>query len=122
MRDIERRRQEVDNRIEQFLYAFVSVGCAAYNGDDLVCAGGFSDSRLYFILGNLLALEIFLEQHIVCVCERFKHANPVFIGFLGHIGRYIDLRNFCAHIIIIDISLHFNEIDYSGKASFAADR
>ena len=86
-RDVDRRREVVDDGVEQRLHALVLERRAADDRRDLLGDRRFAKSGLQ--LGDLegLAGEVLLEQLVVLFGDRLDHLLAVVLGFRAELRR-----------------------------------
>ena len=122
--DIERRRHVVNYSVEELLYALVSVRSTAGNGNEPVLDGALSDGSLDLLGGEVLTLglEVSLHQLVVELCNLLEKVLSVLLSLIQHIGRDLFYTHILAHIIVINVCIHLNEVDDSLEISLSADR
>ena len=109
--NVGRSRHVVNNGIQQLLNAAVLVGGAADNGNDLVRDGSLTQSRLDFFLGQLFAFQVLHHQLFVGLSNSFDQLVMVLLSLLLHIlGDRLN-ADVIAHVIIVDVSLHIDQVD-----------
>ncbi len=121
-RHVKRRRQVVDNRVQQRLHALVLERRAAQDGSQLRRERGFADRRLEDVLGNLGLLEDQLQQCVVVMGDLLQE---VFASSLGRFQQRLgDLHDFLlgAELVFVDDRLHPDEIDDTREIALSADR
>ncbi len=121
-RDIRRRRHEVDDGIEQGLYALVAVGRTAGHGDHLAGDRRLADDPLDVILGDVLAAEVLLHEVVVLLGASLEQLLAVLFRLLFHVVRDGDLIFDLAEIVLIDDGFHLDEIDDALERVLRADR
>src|SRR6478735_2259199 len=87
--DVERRRQELDDRVEQGLDALVLEGGAAQDRVELVGQRGATNRGLELGDGEVLVtlLEVLLHDVVVGLGERLDELLAVLRSLLGELGR-----------------------------------
>ena len=83
---IERRRQKVDDGVEQRLHAFVLEGRAAHHRIEGARNGRLADELAQRVLVRLFAIKEGFQRRIVHLDGGFDHAGAVF-GGLARRGR-----------------------------------
>ena len=109
--NIGRSRHVVNNGIQQLLNAAVLVGGATDNGHDLVRDGSLTQSSLDFFLGQLLAFQVLHHQLFVGLGNSLDQLVMVLLSLLLHILRNRLNADIIAHVIIVDVSLHVDQVD-----------
>ena len=121
-RDVKRRRHVLDDRIKELLYAFVSVCCTAAYRNCLTLAGCFTKNLLHLINGRLLTLKILHHEVIIELADLLNEFAVVKLCIILHIFRNVCYGDIIALIIIVDVSLHLEEVDDSLELVFLTDR
>ena len=123
-RDIQRRGQQLDDIVEHGLHAFIAIGRAAANRDDLAGNRALSQARNDLFSRELFAVKEFLHQLVAGFGGRLDQFLAVFFGLLQHICRDIHDVEFRARLVasIIEIGLHVDQVDNADKISLFADR
>ena len=121
-RDVKRRRHVLDDRIKELLYAFVSVCCTAAYRNCLALAGCFTKNLLHLINGRLLTLKILHHEVIIKLADLLNEFAVVKLCIICHIFRNVCYGDIIALLIIVDVSLHFEEVDDSLELVFLTDR
>ena len=81
-REVERRRQVVDDGVEQGLHALVLEGRAGEDGHDAVVDGGLAQRPLEVVGGDLLVAEELLEDVVVVVRDDVDELLAVLVGLV----------------------------------------
>ena len=85
---IGRRREKVDDRIEQRLHALVLERGSDENGHELRLDRGLAKiAEEDLVLGERLTLEVFLHQLIVGFTRRLDHLLTRLTSLVGQLGR-----------------------------------
>ncbi len=122
-RNIERRRQIIDHRIEQVLHALVLERRAADHRENLLRDGRLADARHDLFFGDRRAFDEFREQLVVGFGDRFDHLLAILLGLLEQIRGNLDLVELRAQRFIApDARLHLHQIDDALELIFGADR
>ena len=111
----------VDDRIEQLLHALVFIRGAASYRDHFVGQSSLADAGFDLIDGKLFPVEILLQQFIVLLGDMLKQRGVVFLRLILHIGGDFFLADILAQIIVVNISLHINQIDDPAEILFRTD-
>ena len=128
-RDIKRRRQIIDDRVEHRLHTLVLEGGAANHGHErrLFLAyrlnTALAESGLQFGRGNGLAAQVFLEQLVIGLAGFFHENLVVRLGVSQHVGRNLfDVVVGAHRLVLVDERFHLDEVDHATKLVFSADR
>jgi len=122
-RHIERRRQEIDHRIEQRLDTLVLEGGAVENRDELAGKGSLADSSLDLVFADLLIFEDLHHQFFIEVGGNIEKFGPVELGIVDQIGRNVDLVPAGPEILAVPHEgLHLHEVNDSLVVAFGPDR
>ena len=129
-RHVQRRRQEVDDRIEQRLHALVLERRAADDRHERGLAfladravDALADRRLDFRFGRLFAAEVLLEDLVVGLADLLDQLLAVMLGLVHEVGRDIADDVVGAHrLVLVGDRLHRDEVDDSLEVLFGADR
>ena len=85
-RDLERRGQQLDDRVEQRLHALVLERGAAEDRGHLDVQGGAVQRPGDPLVGDLLLVEVGLHQLVVVVRAGLDQLRAVVVGLLGQLG------------------------------------
>ena len=77
----------------------------------MVGNGRLADAGLDLLNGDLLFRQILFHQDVVQLCHMLHHFGPVLLGFLQHVRRDVLAADVLAQIVIIDIGLHFHQVN-----------
>ena len=122
-RNVERRRQIVDNRVQKRLNAFVLESGTAANRNEALRQSPLADALFQGFYRNFLAFQVIFHSLFVFFDRHFNHFGMILLGFFFQIGRNIlnfDRRIGC--ITGIDDCLHLQQIDNAAEFRFGADR
>jgi len=121
-RDLERRRQQADDRVEQRLHALVLEGGAAeHRGQGQV--EGRRAQRFVKALGRDLGiLEIGLHELIVGVGASLDQVVTGLLDGVGHLGRDLLDGELHPEVVLPDQGLALDEIDDAPQGVLGADR
>lgn len=123
-RDVGRRREVGDDRVEQGLHALVLERGATQDRVDGAGQRRAADGRDQLLLGGLSALQVELHQLVVVLGDRLDEAVTPLTGGLGVVGRDVDgvvhlaLRRLGAP----DETLHPDEVDDALEVGLDAPR
>ena len=119
--DVGRSRHILDHGIQKLLNAFVAVSGAAAYRDRGTLAGCLSQSSLQLLSGGLFTLQVFHHQIIVQLADLLDQLGVVQLCLVLHILRDVNDRDVLALVVIVDISLHLEQVDDSLKLILFAD-
>jgi hypothetical protein len=89
-RNVDRRRQIVDDRVEQRLHALVLEGRAAEHRIERASQHGLTDQSAACRLVRLGAVEVGFHRVIVEFDGGFDQLLAIFLGLLDQVGRNVD--------------------------------
>ena len=118
---VQRGRHILDNRIQQFLNALILVRRAAGDRNDLVADRRAAQRGADHLFGDVLALKVQRHDLVVLVGDRLEHVIAVLLCKLFHISGDVFLAHVLAELVVEDIGLHLDEIDYTAEGIFASD-
>src|SRR5215218_200347 len=121
-RNVERRREVVDDRVEQRLHALVLEGGAAEDGRELEAEGGFADRRLDARGRNLLILEDHLDDLVIEVRDLLEQVLARGRGLIGEVLGDLDDLLLLAEVVLVDDRVVLDEIDDPAEFALGADR
>ncbi len=121
-RNISRSRHEVYNCIQQRLYAFVLIGRTAAYRSHFASDSCFTDASFDFFYGQLFAFQVFHHQLVISFSNCFYQSCAVFFCFFLHVFRNFDELFFFTQSIIINDSLHVDQVNHASEGVFEADR
>src|SRR5262249_40172648 len=78
-RNIEGRRQVVDDRIEQRLNALVFKGGAGQHGNDFHCQRGLADGLAHLLEGERTGVEVLVENFVVVLGDVFDDLGAMIV-------------------------------------------
>ena len=111
----------VHDGVQQLLNALVLVGRAADHGHQGVGDGLLADGGLQLLAGDLLALEVLLHQLLIVLGDSLDEDVVVLLGLLLHVLGDLLEAHVVAHIVVVDLSLHIDQVDDALKGVFLAD-
>ena len=121
-RDVERRRQEVDDRVEHGLHALVLERGTAEHRHELERDRALADGLDDVVRVDLVILEVQLEELVVDVRDHFEQTAVRFLGVLEHVGRDVDDFELGAFGVVVERphqGLHLDEVDDAAEVAFA---
>ncbi|EAX47677.1 conserved hypothetical protein [Thermosinus carboxydivorans Nor1] len=110
-RDISRRRQVVDNGVEQRLYTLIAVRRTAQHRRHLARNRRFADTGFNFLDGELFPFQVFHHQLIIALGHGIQQVLPVQFSLLAHVFRNIGSLTGLAEVIGVNDGLHFNQVN-----------
>ncbi len=121
-RNIQRRGQVIDDRVQHRLHALVLEGRAANHREDLQRNGGLADAGTDFVLRKRLPFDEFFEELVVELGNRLDHLLAVFLGLLGQVrGDVDDIILGAQRLVAPDHRLHLDQVDNAFELIFGAD-
>ena len=121
-RYIQRRRHIIYDSVQQFLYALVTIGSTAGNRNHLVCDGGLTDASLDLVDGDFFIVKELLHQSVVLLSNVFHQFLVIFLSLFLQVIRNFFHTDVLAQVIIVNISLHLNQVDDALEFVLRADR
>jgi len=100
-RDVERRRQVVDDRVEQRLDTLVLEGRAADDGEEPHRDRPLADGRLELRGADGRARDVLLHEVLVHLGEPLDHLLPVLVDERGEVGGDRGLRVLLAQRLVV---------------------
>ena len=120
---IDRRRQIVDDRVEQRLHALVLEGRAAKDRDERDLPHRLADAALQRVDIRLFAVEIGAHDLVVELDGGFDQRVAIFLGLLEQLGGNFFVVIFGAEPLVLpDDGLHAQKIDDALEVALRADR
>ena len=120
--DIGRCGHIVNDSVQQLLHAAVLVGRTTDNGNQSICNGLLADSSLQFLTGDLLALEVLLHQLFVVLGNSLDQNVTVLFSLLDHILGDRLGAHIVAHIVVVDLSVHIDQVNDTAEGILLTDR
>ena len=120
--DIGRGGHVVHDSVQQLLHAAVLVGRTTDNGNQRVRNGLLADSSFQFGLGDLLALEVLLHQLFVVLSNSLDQDVAILLSLLDHILGNGLTAHVVAHVVVVDLSVHVNQVNDTTESILLADR
>src|SRR5699024_3184347 len=121
-RDVCRSRHELKNCVQKLLNTFVSVcGTAAYrNSCTLAC--GSSQCRFHLVYRRLFAFKVLHHQVVVQITDLLNELCVVQLCLILHFFRHVAYCDVIALVVVVDVSLHLEQVDNSLEFVFFSDR
>ena len=119
--NIQRGGHEIDDRVEQLLYAFVFVGSPACDGDHLHRARGLPDRRADLVRGDFFAFEICFHDLFVEVGDRFQQLITVLLCQAAQLVRDRLGAHVLSEVVVINSCVHIHKVDNTAEAVLAPD-
>ena len=119
--DISRRRHILKDCIQKLLHALISVSGTAAYGNCRTFAGTFAQRFLHVFYGRLFTLQIHHCQIIVQLADLLHQLVMIECSIIRHIGRNLRDGDIIALIIIVDVSLHLEQVDDSLEVILLTD-
>ena len=124
-RQIGRRRQVIDHRVEHRLHAFVLECGAEHDRNDLDLEGRGAHRPAQHVGRDLGALPFEVELHdlLVMVGELLDHLVAIAGGRFAQVGgNFLDAELGAETILVPDHRLVLDQVDHAGELFFRADR
>ena len=122
-RDVDRRRQVVDNGVEQRLNALVLEGGTAEHRVELHVDGAATNERTDLLVVGHDAFEIGFHGGFVDVDNGLDEEFAILRGLFLHVVRDLDDVPLCAERLVApDESVHLDQVDDALEFGFSADR
>ena len=120
---VERRRQIIDDGVEQGLHALVLEGGAAQHRIERAGQHGLADKPLQRRLVRFGAFEIGRHGVVVELDGGFHQLLAIFLGLVGELSRNLDMVELRAERLVVpDDRLHRDEVDTALEVVLRADR
>ena len=111
----------VHNGVQQLLYALVAVRSTADNRDHFHSHGSLTDRLTDLVSGDVLTIQVHLHDLIVEHGHGIQHLLTVLLGQIHHVLRNILYPHVLAHLVVVDVGLHFHQIDDPAEIGLFAD-
>ena len=118
---IQGRRHIVNDCIQQLLNALVAVRRTAGHRNDRVVDGSLAQCLLDLFLGQLTFGEVLFHQSLVGLCDSLHQLAAVLFGLSLHIGGNVFHADIVAHIVVVDVSLHVDQVDDTLEGILSTD-
>ena len=119
--DVDGRRQEVDDGVHERLHALVLEGGAAHHRSDADVERGLADDLAHVLGGDLLTVEVGLEEVVVVVGDRLDELEPVLVRQFLVIVRDVGDLEVRPELVEVDDGVHLDEVDDAAELGLAAD-
>ena len=121
-RHLQRRGQQLDDRVEQRLHALVLERGAAEDRRHLGVEAGAVQRLRDPLVRDLLLGQVGLHQLVVVVGAGLDQLRAVFLGLLPEVVRHLDRLVLGAELVGPDQALHLDQVDHALEVVLAADR
>ena len=121
MIDVQRTGKEADDRVEQELHALVLVGRTAEHGNRFHLEAALAKACDDLLLRQLHRLEVFFHEFVVRGSSFLDELFVILLGDLHHVGGNGLLAEILAEVVVIDLSLHRDEVDDAAEGILLAD-
>ena len=121
-RHLERRGQQLDDRVEQRLHALVLERGAAEHRGDLGVETGAVQRAGDPLVRDLLFGQVGLHQLVVVVGAGLDQLGPVFLGLVAQVLGNLDRLVLGAELVGPDHRFHLDQVDDAFEVALAADR
>ena len=111
----------IHDSVQQLLDTTVLVGRTTDHGHQSVGNGLLADGSLQLLAGDLLTLEILLHQDFVVLGNSLDQDVAVLLGLLDHILRDGLSAHIVAHVVIVDLSVHIDQVNDTTEGILLAD-
>ena len=122
VRDIGRSGHIVNDSVQQLLDTTVLVGRTADNGNQRVSDGLLADRSLQLGTGDLLALEVLFHELFVVLSNSLDQNVVVLLGLLTHILGDGLSAHVVAHVVVVDLSVHIDQVNDTAEGILLTDR
>ncbi len=123
IRNVQRRRQVIDDSVQHRLNALVFERRSADYREDLQGDGRLANAGLDFLDRERCAFNELLEQLVVEFRNGFDHLFAVVLRLFDELLRNVHHIELCAQRFVVpDNGLHFHQIDNALELVFRADR
>ena len=121
--DVERRRQVVEDRVEQGLDALVLERGAAGDRGDAAGEAPLAEGGPKLIGSDVLFLEDLLHERVVVVGGQMEQLVTIERGVVRHVGRDLARRGVDALVVLVEEDgVHLDEVDDADELLLGADR
>ena len=121
--NIQRRRQVIDDGVQQRLHALVLEGGTAHHRHELEAVRTFADAALQIRDARHLAFEIGFEKRLVFLDGHLDKVGVKLLGLVLKVGRDFHYVEFRAELLLVpNEGLHFHKVDDTFEVCFRADR
>jgi hypothetical protein len=122
-RNVDRRRHEVDHRVEHALHALVLEGAAAEHRMDLAGDRALADAGIDLGFGQLARLQVLVHQLFVGLGRGLDHLLAPLLGVGLQLGgnRLVAELHALGRLVPED-RLHLDQVDHALEVVLGADR
>ena len=121
-RNVDRRRQVVDDCVEQGLYALVLERRTTEDREEVTGNGALTDQALDGRLIRLFAFEVGFHDRFVLFDDGLEQLFAVLGGLVLQVVRDVDDIVVGAHgFVVPDHGVHLDEVDHALQLAFVAD-
>ena len=121
-RDLERRGEQLDDRVEQRLHALVLEGGAEQDRGDLDVEGGAVEGLGDPLVRDLLLVQVGLHQLVVVVGAGLDQVGAVLVGELLEVLGDLLVLELGAELVLPDQGLVLDQVDDADEVGLLADR
>ena len=111
----------IHDSVQQLLDTTVLVGRTTDHGHQSVGNGLLADGSLQLLAGDLLTLEILFHQDFVVLGNSLDQDVAVLLGLLDHILRNGLSAHIIAHVVVVDLSVHIDQVNDTAEGILLAD-
>ena len=119
---LDRRRQVVDDRVEQSVGGEVAGRDPARDREQRAVVGAVLERGHDLLVRDLIAFQVPLHQRVGGLGDLVHQLLPVFLGPLQLGRRYLDLGAVLASGAVVGVGLHVDEVDHASDVVLGADR
>ena len=111
----------VHDSVQQLLDTTVLVGRTTDHGHQSVGNGLLADGSLQLLAGDLLTLEILLHELFVVLSNSLDQDVAILLSLLDHILRDGLSAHIVAHVVIVDLSVHIDQVNDTTEGILLTD-
>ena len=119
---LERRGEQLDDRVEQRLDALVLEGGTAENRSDLDVEGGAVQGLDDPLVRDLLVVQVGLEELVVVVGAGLDQVGAVLVGGVHEVLGDLGVLELGAELVLPDEGLVLDQVDDADELGLLADR
>ena len=119
--DVDWRRHELYNSIKKLLNTLVTISTTTAYRNSGTIAATLTKSSLQILNSDLLALKVLHHQIIIKLADLLDQLSMILFCLLFHILWDIANGDIITLLIIVDICLHFEQVDDSLEIIFLTD-
>ena len=117
-----RRRQPLDDQVEQAVRADVARRSAAADREELALGDELLQRRRHLLAGDLVALEVALHQLVRRLGDDVHELVVVLVGDAPHVGGDLGRLVVDAAVAVVQVGDHVHEVDDAVELVLRADR